>query len=84
MAKGDCRRWSKGGPCTVPWMVRGDRFWGGTTYNSTIITMAFVRLWLFLQLLLSTKNLTSREVKAENFFMFESSKVTAPQDAYKQ
>ena len=45
-----------------------------------IVTMAFVRLLLLLQLLLSTMNLTSREVKARNFaslfdqefFAFES------------
>ena len=42
--------------------------------------MAFVRLLLLLQLLLSNKNLTSRELKARNslhlfaqsFFVFES------------
>ena len=46
-----------------------------------IITMAFVRLLLLLQLLLSTKNLTFRELKARNslhfclakkYFTFES------------
>ena len=36
----------------------------------TIITMVFVTLLLLLELLLSTKNLTSREVKAKNSFAF--------------
>ena len=36
----------------------------------TIITMAFVRLLLLLQLLLSTKNLSSREVKTRNSLHF--------------
>ena len=39
-----------------------------------IITMAFVRLLLLLQLLLSTKTFTSREVKARNSFHFCLSK----------
>ena len=39
-----------------------------------IITMAFVRLFLLLQLLLSTKTFTSREVKARNSLHFCLSK----------
>ena len=42
------------------------RGWGLVKKYGTTTTMVFVRLLLLLQLLLSTKNLTSREVKAKN------------------
>ena len=58
-------------------------FEGGVQEYGIITTMAFVRLLLLLQLLLSTKNVTSRELKARNslrltqkIFVFES--IAAP------